>query len=324
MSRTSALTRKPKGLGTQNFAQGYPRSHVTPILTSRSKGQKWRSAGAGAYCGGHLATQLVSLTEEQNRMRDRASRHCTTGGSCLSSPTSTNLREWKSGLRLAHSETCDASSTMQTSNVRCENNAALLTPRHVVATTGYKHNSNTASENDLFYEWTYLLTYLLTAYRPSQWNLANFDAAWWNKINLKELVDICGYELPTNLQNFTQTDLIEVKIFQKKFRGGSYFFETPCICSCWKEVLLISQSRHNWTILQQHLSNENPGKPVPELSETLTHYISPSLSSNSSQALQTFSPSLPLESNTKQNLAETAERNMTNPRTRTHTSVILA
>ena len=59
MSRTSALTRKPKGLGRRNFAQEYPRSHVTPTPTSRTKGQKSRSAGAVAYCGGHLAAQLV-------------------------------------------------------------------------------------------------------------------------------------------------------------------------------------------------------------------------------------------------------------------------
>jgi len=39
MSRTSALIRKPKGLGRRNFAQGYPRSHATPTPTSRSKGQ---------------------------------------------------------------------------------------------------------------------------------------------------------------------------------------------------------------------------------------------------------------------------------------------
>jgi len=39
MSRTSALTRKPKGLGRRNFAQGYTRSHATPTPTSRSKGQ---------------------------------------------------------------------------------------------------------------------------------------------------------------------------------------------------------------------------------------------------------------------------------------------
>ena len=65
MSRTSALTRKPKGLGRRNFAQGCPRLHATPTPTSRSKGQKSRSAGAGAYCGGHLAAQLVYFTFDQ-------------------------------------------------------------------------------------------------------------------------------------------------------------------------------------------------------------------------------------------------------------------
>ena len=57
MSRTSALTRKPKGLGRRNFAQGYPRSHATPTPTSRSKVKS--QGGAGAYCGGDLAAQLV-------------------------------------------------------------------------------------------------------------------------------------------------------------------------------------------------------------------------------------------------------------------------
>ena len=47
MSHTSAITRKPKGLGRRNFAQGYPRSHATPTPTSRSKGQKSRSRGGG-------------------------------------------------------------------------------------------------------------------------------------------------------------------------------------------------------------------------------------------------------------------------------------
>ena len=37
MSHTSALTRKPIGLGRRNFAQGYPRSHATHTPTSRSK-----------------------------------------------------------------------------------------------------------------------------------------------------------------------------------------------------------------------------------------------------------------------------------------------
>jgi len=40
------------------------------------------------------------------------------------------------------------------------------------------------------------------------------------------MVDICAYELPTNLQNFAQKDLTEVKIFKKVL--GGYFFETPC------------------------------------------------------------------------------------------------
>jgi len=30
-----------------------------------------------------------------------------------------------------------------------------------------------------------------------------------------------GYELPTNLQNLTQKDLTEVKIFQKVLGGGA-------------------------------------------------------------------------------------------------------
>jgi len=59
MSRTSALTRKPKGLGRRNYAQGYPRSHATPTPTSRSKVKS--QGGAGAYCGGHLAAQLVNF-----------------------------------------------------------------------------------------------------------------------------------------------------------------------------------------------------------------------------------------------------------------------
>jgi len=58
MSRTSALTRKPKGLGRRNFTQGYPRSYATPTPTSRSK---VKVTGRGHYCGGHLAAQLVSL-----------------------------------------------------------------------------------------------------------------------------------------------------------------------------------------------------------------------------------------------------------------------
>ena len=41
------------------------------------------------------------------------------------------------------------------------------------------------------------------------------------------MIGICGYELPTNLQNFTQNDLTEVKTFQKVLRK-LLFSETPC------------------------------------------------------------------------------------------------
>jgi len=33
------------------------------------------------------------------------------------------------------------------------------------------------------------------------------------------LADLCGYELPPNMQNFTQKDLTEVKIFQNVLGG---------------------------------------------------------------------------------------------------------
>jgi len=39
------------------------------------------------------------------------------------------------------------------------------------------------------------------------------------------MVDICGYELPTNLRSFTQKDLYEVKILEKVLEG--LLFETP-------------------------------------------------------------------------------------------------
>jgi len=34
---------------------------------------------------------------------------------------------------------------------------------------------------------------------------------------------MCRYELPTNLQNFTQKDLTEMKIFLKVLGGGLLF-----------------------------------------------------------------------------------------------------
>jgi len=47
---------------------------------------------------------------------------------------------------------------------------------------------------------------------------------------------LCGYELPTNLQNFTQKHLTEVKIFQKVI-GGLLFSETPCTCFSLHKLL---------------------------------------------------------------------------------------
>jgi len=41
------------------------------------------------------------------------------------------------------------------------------------------------------------------------------------------MVDICGNELPTNLQNFTQKDLTEMKIFLKVLGGGATFLKHP-------------------------------------------------------------------------------------------------
>jgi len=55
MSRTSALTRKPKGLGRRNFAQGYPQVTCDSHTDFKVKSQ----GGVGAYCGGDLAAQLV-------------------------------------------------------------------------------------------------------------------------------------------------------------------------------------------------------------------------------------------------------------------------
>ena len=90
----------------------------------------------------------TSITKRKTA--DRASWLCITGGNCLSSPTRTNRRAWNSGLRLASRETCEASSTMQMSNVRRENNAVLLTPRHVVATTDWTAIHRRSRQNESF------------------------------------------------------------------------------------------------------------------------------------------------------------------------------
>jgi len=52
---SNSKTKRPR---KTKLCTGYPRSHATPTPTSRPKGQKSRSRG-GAYCGGHIAAQLV-------------------------------------------------------------------------------------------------------------------------------------------------------------------------------------------------------------------------------------------------------------------------
>ena len=54
------------------------------------------------------------------------------------------------------------------------------------------------------------------------------------KVNVQKYADIRGHESPTNLQNFMQKDLTEVKIFQKVL--GGYFFKTPCR-QCWPSMV---------------------------------------------------------------------------------------
>jgi len=52
------------------------------------------------------------------------------------------------------------------------------------------------------------------------------NAIWWNiNINVQKITDICRYELPKYLQNFTQKDLTKAKIFLKVL-GGYFFWNT--------------------------------------------------------------------------------------------------
>jgi len=50
------------------------------------------------------------------------------------------------------------------------------------------------------------------------------NAIWWNiKINLSKLVNMCGYELSTNLQSFAQKDLTKKENIVKIFKGPTLF-----------------------------------------------------------------------------------------------------
>jgi len=129
------------------------------------------------------------------------------------------------------------------------------------------------------------------------------NAIWWNiKINLQKLVDICGYELPTNVQNFMQKDLTDVKIYQK-VSGGVYFLGTPCIWECFSNTmftvnnsnitLLMIQVYHNgdtcrerFRPLEQHESD--PGQAARHLRQSKLH---------TKHLVSTFSHREPVEDN---------------------------
>jgi len=74
------------------------------------------------------------------------------------------------------------------------------------------------------------------------------NAIWWNiKINLQTLVDICEYELPTNLQNFTQPKWK----YSKKIQSGYYFLKHAVQWDLTNEVfstLPLRQGPYNATI----------------------------------------------------------------------------
>ena len=45
----------------------------------------------------------------------------------------------------------------------------------------------------------------------------------FDKINVQKLADICGYELPTNLQNFMRKRLNGSANITKSFGGATFF-----------------------------------------------------------------------------------------------------
>ena len=46
------------------------------------------------------------------------------------------------------------------------------------------------------------------------------------KVNKRKSVDICGYKLPINVQNFMQKDSAQANISSKVV--GGLFFDSPC------------------------------------------------------------------------------------------------
>ena len=67
------------------------------------------------------------------------------------------------------------------------------------------------------------------------------------------MVDICGYEFPTNSQNFTQKDLTKLKIFQKGLGGTT--FEYPVYVMKYKRHFKNSQgTRYTYLFEKKNLT----------------------------------------------------------------------
>jgi len=91
------------------------------------------------------------------------------------------------------------------------------------------------------YNWKWWLSHQVLAHEASAFNTQNLtlwkrwvytcgkiNAIWCFKINIQKLADICGYELPTNLQTFHAERLNRSENIPKIFFGGrATFFETP-------------------------------------------------------------------------------------------------
>ena len=105
------------------------------------------------------------------------------------------------------------------------------------------------------YNWKWWLSHQVLgheAYAFNTQNLARWKrwvfmeklAIWWNsQVDVQKLVGICGYELPTNLQNFMQKDLTEVKIFQAVFWNTLYIGEKYDLAKIL--IQLTSQARYS-------------------------------------------------------------------------------
>jgi len=108
-----------------------------------------------------------------------------------------------------------------------------------------------------FYGWIGLYSKL--GRKKTMGSRGKINAIWWNiKTNLQNLVDVREYELPTDLQNFTQKDLTEVKTFEKVL-VELLFPETPCtryihlsVTTSWRRRSTGSRASSSNTAFPRH------------------------------------------------------------------------